>query len=270
MDFIVPIVAPLVSHLFKNGSQTDALYIHGRREPAFLASVTYYTSVNNRCIPFDPFAMQDPVGDIYSHSSGFVMSKNDYIRLVNHFDVGFYYEPRLVMLIEGVIESCLRYYSPWSIDFTSHRHIVNVMDDSCLAAISGVGEQYMNTIHEMRNAFTAKCNDLVSEMMAQGTPITYEMAEKRLAFWWQREHDDLLRNYIYSKEVDEYLDALNWRLFGVISSSIPGIFAIHDSEAGNPEGGWRVLTCETTGKIVTICDNGDYRVLDWRETNESV
>lgn len=259
---LYPLIAPLVNHLFENGSSVEAMFISGASKPLFLYNQQYYTQAGKRNIPFNPFNLDCPAGDVYDASGHVVISKDLYQQVEHRLEVGVHYNPLLTGIIEACIELGLQNYQKWNTDRFLHRKIVNYVDDQCLANLSGVGAEFSNTINELNNEFVRRNNESVKKAMSEGEPITYEMAVERNKHFLTAERDHLLRNYIYTSEVDAYFETLGWNIFGVISNALPVIYALYNHESSD-RSGWRIFTCSTEKGNTTVFLEGDYRVLDW-------
>lgn len=263
-EVLYPAIAPMVNHFFNHGSCLQALFHAGQKRAIFVQGQEYHIKSGQRNIAYDPFvSCASPDGDVYDSDNFLIIKKDDFEKAFPFLEVGVVYEPRLAMLIAGVIESSLQGEQKWCTDKSIHRHLINVIDDQCLANLSGVGPEYAITVAELNAEFVARCNETVTTAMRAGNPVTYRMAESFNRGWYTQEHDHILRNYIFTKEVDKYLEDLNLQLFLKISSALNLVMALYDNESKSANG-WRVFTATANKGVVSIFNEGDFRALDWQ------
>lgn len=263
-ELLYPAIAPMVNHFFNHGSCLQALFHSQKKHAIFVQGHEYHIKSGQRNIPYDPFvSCAGPTGDVYDSDNFMVIKKEEFERAFPYLELGMVYEPRLAMLIAGVIESSLQGEQKWCTDKSIHRHLINVIDDQCLANLSGVGPEYAATVAELEAEFVMRCNETVANAMRAGNPVTYRMAESFNRAWYQQEHDGILRNYIFTKEVDEYLEGLNLQLFLKISRVFNLVLALYDNES-RESNGWRVFTSKADKGVISIYNEGDFRTLDWQ------
>lgn len=263
-EVLYPAIAPMVNHFFNNGSCVQALFHPLKKQPIFVQGKNYHVLSGQKDVPYDPFSNYAiPANDVYDEEGFLVIKKSEFENVWSNIELGLTYEPRLAMLIAGVIESCLQSEQKWNTDNFLHRHLINVIDDQALANLSGVGPEYQFTLNEMNAEFVNRCNQSVQEAMRNGAPITYRMAEKLNKGWYTQEHDHILRNYIFTKEVDEHLEELNISLFRRICRYFNLVLALYDNEARD-NNGWRVFTAKENKGVISIYEEGDFRTLDWQ------